>query len=216
MRKILAIIFILIVNVGFSQEKQQEEKERLTIEKGRWNFGGTISVGKQSYDTNFPHIEKSFNFQIIPKTGYAVSNNFIIGLALGFVYIEEDNSVIDNSINSSVSRNLSVIPYVRKHYGLGRNFSLFIEGNVSYGRGWLRNNRENNNTSSSSSFGIGVSPVINYFVSKHFALEAILGRLGYSKSKYRWDFANYRNLTTEFFGFNLDSSTIYFGLTYYL
>ncbi len=216
MRKVLAIIFILIVSVGFSQGKQQEAEERLTIEKGRWNFGGTISLGKRNYDANVLHIEKSFAFQMIPKTGYAVSDNFIIGLALGFVYIEEDNSVVDNSINSSVSRNLSINPYGRKHYGLGRNFSLFIEGNVSYGRGWLRNNRENNNASSNSFFGIGVSPGINYFVSKHFALEAILGRLGYSKSKYRWDYADHRNVTTEFLGFNLDSSTIYFGLTYYL
>ncbi|WP_303318025.1 outer membrane beta-barrel protein [Flavivirga abyssicola] len=216
MKKLFFIAAIIIYGAAFGQESSK----KLVIEKGTFNIGGKASFSFSNYENedDIPK-DKYSEFGITPNFGYALKNNLIIGLGVGYSYGESENYRINNSIvhrYDATFNRFSIFPYIKKYFPLGNKLTLFLQGEVNYSENKTkRSNSEflNNNDDSRNTFFAGFRPGITYFLSKKLALEANLGSLGYNKAKHNYGSNNSNK--SESFNFNLNSSNLQFGVSYF-
>lgn len=186
---VLAILLMTIVN-SFAQKK-------LTIEKGTWKIGGQTTLShnktKRSNDTDY----KNFYWSVTPNIAYAISENTLLGVQLGYAHSDYDDDYSDS---------YKVGMSVKKYFPISKQFSFNIasQANFSWGDNFSQSFRQ---------FFIGFTPEISYFLTKNFALEAEIGSLGYSNHKSETDSKNI--YTSDSFTLNLNSSDIQFGVSYY-
>lgn len=226
MKKVLLITALFSVGLISAQESQ---KEKLIIEKGIWNVGGNFSFGIAKNDTKdesqSSENENTF-ISFFPNIGYAVGKNIITGLSFGYGYAKSEalfatDGTTDN-FNSNDRRTLTIAPYVRGYLPMGKKLAVYAQGELGFSN--IKNKNYNQNTnlpineSDSNNYFIGIRPGITYFVSKKLALESGIGFLGYSKtdSEFNSDSGTF-NQTAESssFNFSLNSSDLFFGLSYY-
>lgn len=220
MKKVLLLTALLCVGIIKAQE---DTKDKFILEKGTWNLSGNFAFGFNDGDSNGIDTSSDENttfIEISPTVGYFFNNNFQVGLGLGYGYRDSDFEFVNNGaiINRNIEdHTFSVYPYARKYFGLKKNFAFYLQGEGRYSR----SSREQNLTeipdtdfdSSSDSFFIGIRPGLTFFVSNSFAFETTLGSLGYTHTSFDDD----GNTTGDFksFDFNLSSSDLFFGLSYY-
>ena len=209
MKKIIIIAFIFTFGNSFSQENE----EFLNIKKGTWNLGGKVSFLHNNYENkhndNNPYENKLTNLNFEPQIGYAVGNNFSIGIGLGYGYSKNKSNSYDYE---SVENTYSVFPYVKKYFSVGKKLTINLQGELRYTE-FENNNEISENDRSGNKLFIGIRPGITYFLNKNLALDSNIGSLGYSTSKY--DDYNH-NEKSNGFNFSLNSSALFFGLSYYL
>ncbi|MCL2097170.1 MAG: porin family protein [Bacteroidales bacterium] len=132
-------------------------------------------------------------FGIAPELGYFISNNWAVGLGVGFNYVNKDFG----GGNSSNAILWGVKPYIRYYALKIEKFSLYLDGGLSYASSKIKDQK------AVHIFTIGVIPAVSYNVSERFAINASIGGIGYS------DYGNSRNR----FALALDSG-LEFGLTF--
>ena len=214
MKKLLIITFLLTFGIIIGQEKE----ENLNIQKGTWNFGGEFSINfANSENIQDVKIENDrFKFEFSPKFGYTLENNLIIGLGLGYSYLKDKVDYNDSDRYNATSNTYSVFPYIKKIIPITNKFAFILQGELRYSKykndfveyTSLIQNR------SGDTFFAGIRPGITYFLTKKIALEANLGSLGYSTSKYDDNISEEGKANS--FDFNLNSSNLNFGLYLYL
>ncbi len=220
MKKLLFIAILLAYGVTIGQEKN----EKAFIQKGIWNIDGEISiytVNSESKNDFGSSENNNTNFSFYPSLGYAIENNLIIGMGLGYGYSDNNSAYIDDSNRrfTNNSKRYSVFGYVKKYIPITEKFALNFKGELNYSKS--KNNRDSlrndiyniQDDDTTNSFSIGISPGITYFVSERFALESKIGFLGYTYSKTKGIGALERN--SNKFNFSLNSSQIFFGISYY-
>jgi hypothetical protein len=214
MKKLLIVTFLLTFGIIFAQEKE----ENLNIQKGTWNFGGEFSINlANSENIQDAKIENDrFNFGFSPKFGYTLENNLIIGLGLGYSYLKDKVDYNDSDRYDATSNTYSVFPYIKKIIPITNKFAFILQGELRYSK--YKNDFVEYTSliqdKSRDTFFAGIRPGITYFLTKKIALEANLGSLGYSTSKYDDNYSEEGK--TNSFDFNLNSSNLNFGLSLYL
>jgi outer membrane protein W len=146
-----------------------------------------------------------------PKAGYFVTENIAVGLGLGI-----QSSKDDNGVNTLVKNNeFAVGAFGRYYFTPGSQFSVF--GQLGFDITSSKNTREvttgpitTTTESKSNGFNVALAPGVNYFLSKHFALEATWGILSYKTDKPDVAGAD----ATNTFNLGLDLTSINLGLTY--
>ncbi|ARV15020.1 outer membrane beta-barrel protein [Polaribacter sp. SA4-12] len=205
MKKLLVIIAILFYGVTSAQEK------------GTWVFGGELNFSNGEND--YIDSTSDYNaFGITAKTGYVfIKNNLELGLGLGYSRSKNENSYSSSSSHYENKYNsYTISPYVKKYLPINDTFSFFLQGEVAfsnYNRKQDYDNSDDTNIDGNTVF-IGLRPGFVYFVTKNIALNANIGALGYSTNKYKSD--NITESKSNSFSFNLNSSNLIFGLSYYL
>ncbi|MEM8509195.1 MAG: outer membrane beta-barrel protein [Bacteroidota bacterium] len=208
---------------------QTDQPDRFVIEKGTWNVTGNVSLRSNSIDNegeSFSNANDFNSFSFNPLVGYALSNNFVVGLGLGYSRgVNEDaNTDVDGVTTEfeSETTTYSIFPYARKFFSVSPNFAFFLQGEARYNTISNESDRTfgdtvTNSSSEGDSWFFGIRPGVTYFVSKRFALEANLGTLGYTTSD--TENSNSSGATTESdvsqFAFELNASNLLFGLSYY-
>lgn len=213
MKKLLIITFLLMFGIIIGQEKE----ENLNIQKGTWNLGGTFSLNNSNseFDSNTSKNENDqFYIGFYPRVGYAINNNLIIGLGLGYEYIDDKTYYSGIENYDSNQNTLVIFPYIKKYFNINEKFSFHLQGEFRVSKSWTDSKdliNINSNETSNSLF-VGIRPGITYFLTKKFALETSIGALGYSTGKHEND-----NGEGKFnsFNFNLNSNNLLFGLSYY-
>ncbi len=114
---------------------------------------------------------ENYSFEFSPKVGYFVSDNIVVGGRLVYLKNETDNG----AGNSSENTNYGAGVFGRYYSSPNKKFSLFGQVGIDYFRSEVSSVEFKTNT---FSFGLGAG--LNYFVSKRFSLEALLGFLDYS------------------------------------
>ena len=213
MKKLLIITFLLTFGLIIGQEKE----ENLNIQKGTWNLGGTFSLNNSNSEFN-ANTSKNENDQFYvgfyPQVGYAINNNLIIGLGLGYNYqnITTYYSGIENY--DSNQNTVVVFPYIKKYFNITEKLSFHLQGEFSVSKTWIDNKSSitNNSNGTRNNLFAGIRPGITYFLNKKFALETSIGALGYSTGKNEND-----NGEGKFNSFDLsfNSNNLLFGLSYY-
>jgi hypothetical protein len=201
MKKLLLITVILFYGITNAQEN------------GTWVFGGDLDFGTAKNESFNPvgTTFKANGFAIAVRTGYVFTkNNLEVGLGLGY-----DTSKSNNNTNNTEFKNNSytISPYVRKYFPVNENFSFFLQGEVAFSsRTFEINNRFNENEG--NSIFTGIRPGFVYFVTKNIALNSTIGALGYSNAVSKRN--GIKENESNDFSFSLSSSTIIFGIAYFL
>ncbi len=218
MKKLLLITTLLATVFTNSQEKN----EKLIIKKGTWSISGNFSLDfndtKRSESTSsYSSESKNFGYNLFPKTSYFIDDNLSIGLGLGYGYHKDEHKDNNDAFDLLNSRKeYSIFPYIKKHIPVGKKVSISIQGEGRYTRNVYDRVYSSDYEQSSNTYFIGIRPGITLFISKKLALETYLGSLGYSDSKNSIKDSQETTYNTSRFSFNLNSSNLYFGLSYYL
>ncbi|CAM1339645.1 outer membrane beta-barrel protein [Tenacibaculum aestuarii] len=208
MKKLLLCTMLFAFSLANAQEKKDNEK--LTIEKGTWYTAGNFSIGKSSNEfEGSPETSKYFSFNFSPKVGYTINDNLIIGLGVGYGYSKSESG---NGIGKGNS--YQIFPYIKKHFPLGKKLTISLQGEFSYNYSEFSDNSlPNPNERNSNQYFIGIRPGMTYFLNKNIALEANIGSLGYSKTDLNEN--NFPDRESDTFQFNINSTDLMFGLSYY-
>lgn len=129
------------------------------------------------------------SFSIKPEVGYNLSDNFAVGIQLGYASEEQSKDV-------TVSK-FEIAPYARYTFAKVGAASFFADGGIqfiSYG-----------SDAKGSTFGIGVRPGVKFAASEKVDVIAKLGYLGYSKD-------NDDLGGGSAFGLNIDNTNLELGV----
>lgn len=170
----------------------------------------------------------SSNFILNARGYYFISDNFAVGLGIGYGSSSTEASFEGgefddtNSIAVEPLNMLMFIPTVRYYIPIERELSFFLQGDIEFGFGLGDNSVSMGGMSmenSTSVFGVGIEPGLSYMISRKFALEMTFGRLGFTQVTNNVEFSadsdnssKIESSTSEF-GLNLDSSTLTFGFS---
>ncbi|KAB1154570.1 porin family protein [Tenacibaculum aiptasiae] len=215
MKKLLLCTMLIALSFAYGQESTK--KEKLTIQKGTWYLNGGMSLVSNNSKSN-QNMEKSdqIGFNFSPKIGFSINNNLIIGLGLGYNYHKNDLN-FTNTKNFTKNESYSIFPYIKKYFSLGQKLAFTLHGEFRYTYSKYENDYNslnNTNLSKANYYFIGIRPGITYFLNKKIALEANIGALGYTKSNHT-HFPNNSIQEIDNFNFNLNSSNLNFGISYY-
>ncbi len=226
MKKVLLLVTVLAAGSVFAQDSKDEKFE---IEKGSWNLGGDLSFrfadSDESTQTRFSESENS-SIAVFPNVGYAVGKNLITGLSLGYGYSKTESLNAQDGFEefrgSGDRHTWTIAPYVRKFFPIGKKAAFYAQAEAGYSRSKAENEDDNTNLTlnetTSKTYFFGLRPGLSYFVSNSLALETRLGFLGYTKTDVDFESDTGTpegSASTDSIEFSLDSSNIFFGLTYY-
>jgi hypothetical protein len=173
------------------------------VNKGSILLGGNISANTSN--SNYGTTEAKQNSWVInPSVGYAYKLNRIIGFSFGYSH---GNARTESGSTVSINRfnNYSAGIYQRSYFPIGKNFSLYGQGDLSFG--YLRRNVTNTPGSSyiekQTGVVLSVSPGISYAISKKIMIELGFSNLltvGYNSTttNYTGTFPNPTNKTNSF------------------
>ncbi|WP_176829763.1 outer membrane beta-barrel protein [Tenacibaculum sp. MAR_2009_124] len=207
---LLLLLFVTAITVG------QNEKQKFNIKKGTWMLEGDFSINSvtnEVTDSPNPNNLERFSFSISPKLGYAISNNLVLGLSLGYGYSENEYNGYYNSDDSS--NTYSIAPYIKKFFPVTSKFALHLQGETSFSYTEANNYDQFGNMTYGNdrrSYGVSLRPGINYSLSKNVLLEMNFGALRYNHSSEKND-ENATKYVNRDFGFNLSSSSLIFGVS---
>ncbi|AUP77754.1 hypothetical protein [Flavivirga eckloniae] len=219
MKKLLFIAAIIINGVTFGQGSNK----KMVIKKGAFNLGGRVVLVFDNYKNRDNTYKSDRNsFEVNPNFGYAIKNNLLIGLGMGYVYSKNKSYDIDDLIiderSHSTTEGVNIFPYVKKYFSLGSKLLIHLQGEFKYSeyKQKLSNtNMLNNSNRFSNSIFVGLRPGITYFFSKNLAFETNLGAIGYTRGKNQYASINNGGNKSKSFSFNLDSSNLQFGFSYF-
>jgi len=180
---------------------------------GSFNFS-TIGEKAEAAGTT-TEISTEMNFGIAPKVGFFISDNLAIGAGVGYSIWRWDDLPDNEIVRASL---FEITPFARYYLG-GEKFGLFGEGIISLGFGGSSVTDGNITTEGNpvNYLTIGAIPGVYYFISENFALEAQFGFLGLERTVETsgQGAAEIRSIESGF-SFELNPSTISFGLIYRL
>ena len=213
MKKTLFIVFAILTCSIVNAQKKTTTKAKTTIkkankvsfegfDKGSMYISGGIGISNSSQGDL-----SSTNIKIRPQAAYFVTNNIAIGITIGY----ESSKLKQLAVEKRNELNMGA--YGRYYFTPQNNFSFFIQGGFLY----INRNIENipltgsSVTSKISGFQIGAAPGVNYFLSKHFAIETFVGIVSYRTEKP----SNIPDAkSTNSLDLSLDISNINFGILY--
>lgn len=142
----------------------------------------------------------SSTFTIAPRVGFFVSDNIAVGGRLAYT---SNTDFSENKTNT-----FEIGAFGRWYATPASQFSIFVEAGIDYMTSSFE--PDGGDEAKTNGFGIGVRPGISYFLSDSWAIEAMIGELGYSTEKPDEDDAE----STDTFGLNLNMESISFGVIY--
>ena len=113
MKKIL--LSSLAVFIAFlSQAQQSQQTQQTQIKKGTVFIGGNINFSKQSASDNNPYYyPKATNINFSPSIGWAIKDNLVFGVTLGYGYQKSNQVQADSNYNKTNTYNVGV--FLRKY-----------------------------------------------------------------------------------------------------
>ncbi|MFD2099807.1 outer membrane protein [Flagellimonas iocasae] len=215
------LLFTLLLGAVTLQAQESENDKRI-IPKGIWNVGGDFSVGLNNQEsTNQISIRNSdrFSFSVLPRVGYVFADNWMLGLKAGYSHSKSNLERIDNGTftgeSESKGESVTVAPYVRRYFSVGKNLLINMQGEFEYSASWSEtiSDTAERSTGQADQFALSIRPGVTYFVSKNLAFESSFGVLQYGT--YKSDYSDGGRTENSGFNLSLDSSNLFFGLSYY-
>lgn len=124
-------------------------------------LGGGFNFSSSTEETASDDL-KSSSFSLVPSVGYFVSDNFAIGIDLGFNSSKYTNDDKETSFQFS--------PYARFYKFLAEEkFAIYGQGGVYFESG--KYDPETGNETKTGAFGIYVAPGFAYFFNEKWALD---------------------------------------------
>ena len=206
------------------------------VANAQWYVGGSLGVTHSSIDVNGNDMGGT-SFKIIPEVGYQLSDNWSVGISVGYShgyaalgsFDVNDVKALANSIVSTaldvasddgVGLKLNafrVAPYARYNVATVGMVQFFLEGAVGFSSIKI-DNGDNARTSqyakdpSVTLLEFCIKPGIALNVSDHAQIIAKIGSLGYQNAKL--DIGAPTKPSISRFGFDVDSNNLLLGFNY--
>lgn len=187
-------MFTALAVLGFTFANAQEGSEGFAN-------GDIFISGAFSYDSETEGDFKSSTFEVAPRVGFFVSENFALGGKIGYA-----STKLDNGIADATDSTLSLGAFGRYYFSPASKFSLFGELGFDY----ISIDSETAGDIKVNGYVIAAGPGVSYFLNNNFALEAFWGAIGYGSAKPDVDGAE----STDVFTFGADLRDISLGLVY--
>ena len=152
--------------------------------------------------------DRHFNSVIGVRGGYFFSDEFVVGLGLGYNF----DGVNRVSGSKSFSRTFSISPFVQYYFLHSDNFAFGAEAGISTGfsGGHYKVDNTTYKYDKSNSLTTYISPVALFWLNDNWALTSSFGRLFFSHS---WSGDEVKSLENDF-GFNASLSSLKLGVLY--
>lgn len=195
MKKVL-LTAVALFAFGFANAQDSKEGSSEGFSNGDFFITGSANFSS----TKMGDV-KADGYNVSPSVGYFVTDNIALGAGVTFGKSKmtiEDESVDVQSVGGNVGASYFFTP--------ADKFSLF----AGLGLGYNTSKVGNGETINLNTFSVAVAPGFNYFLNDHFAVQASLGVLGYTSSKFDVDGAK----STNTFALGLNGTDLNFGITY--
>lgn len=148
------------------------------------------------------------NFEIAPEIGYNLNDKVAVAVALGFTHYANAEMELLGQKVAGMANKFSINPYVRYTCCKSGNFSVFVDGGISYST--LHFNGMGAAMDNVNALGVAVRPGISYNISDKVALVAHIGKIGYDYQSTTVKTDPNIDLSNSKFGVNL-TNAISFG-----
>lgn len=218
MKKITLFLCMLVLGFANAQNNDQSTtSDKLTFEKGSQFINVNLSLRNTNADLKNQSGEgeiKTFTFTINPSYAYAISDDLFLGVGLGYSHSKTKDGVNNNVVYDEITtHSYQVFPFVRYYKGIGGKLAFFIQGEARYSHFETELNFLNANDT--NNFFFGIRPGLTLKLNRNLALETSIGALGYRTGKSENE-ANSSESKFNSFEFSLNSSNLFFGLSYYM
>jgi|GEM_PF-417532 len=180
----LAVFIVLLSHAQQSQQdpqpQQSQQSQQSQIKKGTVFIGGSIGFTRQTPSGDpGSYYQKATNINFSPSVGWAIKDNLVFGVMLGYGYQKYTNVPADTVYSKAQTYSAGV--FLRKYKYLGSGFSLFAQGNLyfNYSKTDNHNGLQNYQLNSTSIVGLGFNPGVAYRINPHWQIETIFPNLGY-------------------------------------
>jgi hypothetical protein len=190
--------------------------------KGQVYLGGTLSLN--STTPSYPGltvnlfnsvVPKSSSVSISPLFGWFVNEKFLVGAEVGYsnTYLEYDYVPASYGFQKDKSYAIILSSFGRYYVPISSSFYFATQGGIYFSRAnstSINNNGVVETTTESPYYSVGITfkPMLVFFPSPKWGVEASVGTLGYSYKRYLPD-----AYSTSSFAFNAGSFSL--GLGYY-
>jgi outer membrane protein len=139
--------------------------------------GGSLNLNSGSEKENDDKTESYSYFSITPKLGYYLTDEFAVGLRVG--YFSDTDKEFDPDFEDKLT-GWEFAPFARYTVFSSGKFSIFGEGVLSFA-----GSSTDDDDYKVSNVGFYVAPVLSYKLSDNFSLESSLNflGLGYNRTK---------------------------------
>ncbi len=187
MKKTLLTITTIFI-ISFAIQAQTE--------KGKIFLSGVL--GYSSKASNYDYYYSGYNgyvngksekketeFSIIPKFGYFLGNNFVLGLGVGYniqtSYYKGDNNIFYSNYNTTTN-SLVINPFGRYYIGVNEKFKFFGEVGAAFNFGTINYNNGSNLPYNSTSRQVNayLNPGFAYFPTTKFSIELSVTGISYT------------------------------------
>ena len=150
--------------------------------------GGKLGFTATSGDA---YAETQTQVAIAPEIGYSINDKVDVAAAISLSMLNNRNGVKDANVTE-----FTVEPYVRYTFAEAGIAKFFVDGYVGFG------SYKPKGVDATTTFKVGVRPGVKVALSDDISLVSTFGNLGYETVKDTYDK----------FGFNVDATTINFGI----
>ncbi len=182
------------------------------FERGQAFLGGSISVSAATTNSNqYNYKETNSQLSIAPSFGYFLNSKIAVGGGIGYSTSVQKSGNLGIPNQKYSSHNFSISPFVRYFFPVSNSFYIALQGQLNFSRGTATNFVQPNGTLTTSplyNLGATISPIFIFFPSPKWGIEASIGSLGYTYTRY---LPNVSSTGT----FSLSSGTFAFGVAYY-
>jgi hypothetical protein len=158
--------------------------------KGNYFLGGTLSASVQRSDPA-GSITASYSdlLSVSPMMGFFLNERIAVGAAIGYTKIDSKaHNYNNNATTNSKSNSVGISPFIRFYHPISSSFYFALQGSVGFTRGNTKTIAdyppvETVDNAASYSLAANLRPILIFFPSKKWSVEASVGALSYSYNR---------------------------------
>ena len=223
-----------LIHPLFSQEDATGQTESYGITPGRGYGVLTFSLDQrdaQNENQLFRTVidQEKLNYRVTASGGYALKNNFTVGLGVSYGRQREDITFLNEDeeeiTSRSVGQDVSFVPNIRKYVPLGEGkLQIFVQTDlrISLGESLQRDFLSAEVEKIEENFTelkLGVQPGVVLFFTRNWAFEASVGIAGvttkWSTKTFNDDEANQAKIQESSIDLQLNLLALNLGVAYY-
>ncbi len=221
-------IMAALCAIGLAANAQTEKGKRFI--NGSIGFTSNKNSQTVSASPTYSTEQKTEAFNIVPRFGYFVADNWTIGLGAGYSRSKSTANTVNSTSSAIILASqtakqhvFSIEPFVRKYVDVADKFKFFGELNIGVGFGKAVNravygapiNSDQEDSYKLTSYGAALAPGFAFFPSKKWAIEFSFPLANYRKTKPK-DVSNGLSIpTSETFTFATESFNPSIGFNFH-
>lgn len=230
-----SMFFLLPGSMLFAQGSESDPPDSdLFITRGRGFLNLTFSLDQKNAENENQLVREvidqdKLDYRVTMAGGYAIKNNFTLGLGLSYGRQKEDITFINESgeeqTNRSLGQDMSFIPNFRKYIPLNKgNFQVFVQTDLrfTFGESLERRFYTSEVDKIENEFieiRLGVTPGLVLFFTRNWALETSVGLVGlsskWSEETINNDIENRTKIAENNLDLRINLLSLNLGVAYY-